>query len=432
MGTFLRRFIKTKEGSLTVEAAIALPVFMCAFLSIIYFIKVINIQNNVQYALNGAANELATYSYLYSISGLQHANDTLNDTVEQSGQLASDHAVKILESFDALGENLEGAKNSTEQLLTGDTSQIDTLEGLYDKSKTSVQNVQEVFKVIKSDPKKEFISIASLFVSSGFVKVKGELSKPLIRFFMRKYADERIFNSKRGPGAYIVVKEGQDPFEIFGLSEDPVFDFSKSRIFVDNKTIDIVVRYKIKTALPINFLPEITMEQRATVRAWLDGDSSGEKKEEKSGSDNSESLWDKSPFDYGTIITEEELKSYPDRYPKSGDAYEVRSINLDATSYKDLNKVKYTAKNSINKFSDKTSKDKNIKSRTLIIVVPEGTLSDSVKKLFEELKTQAKAMNPPVSIIYKEGYGRQNQSAEAGKPEEGSKQTPGTEAAGAK
>jgi len=28
---------------------------------------------------------------------------------------------------------------------------------------------------------------------------------------MRKYIDERIFNSKGGPGAYIVVKEGKDP-----------------------------------------------------------------------------------------------------------------------------------------------------------------------------------------------------------------------------
>jgi len=26
---------------------------------------------------------------------------------------------------------------------------------------------------------------------------------------MRKYIDERIFNSKGGPGAYIVVKEGK-------------------------------------------------------------------------------------------------------------------------------------------------------------------------------------------------------------------------------
>jgi len=33
----------------------------------------------VQYAINGAANEVATYSYLYSISGLQKVNDAITE-----------------------------------------------------------------------------------------------------------------------------------------------------------------------------------------------------------------------------------------------------------------------------------------------------------------------------------------------------------------
>jgi len=49
-----------------------------------------------------------------------------------------------------------------------------------------------------------------LFFSAGYEKIKSELSEPLIKLFMRKYIDERIFNSKGGPGAYIVVKEGKD------------------------------------------------------------------------------------------------------------------------------------------------------------------------------------------------------------------------------
>jgi len=49
-------------------------------------------------------------------------------------------------------------------------------------------------------------------------KIKSELSEPLIKLFMRKYIDERIFNSKGGPGAYIVVKEGKDPLDAFSLT----------------------------------------------------------------------------------------------------------------------------------------------------------------------------------------------------------------------
>jgi len=95
---------------------------------------------------------------------------------------------------------------------------------------------------------------------------------------MRKYIDERIFNSKGGPGAYIVVKEGKDPLDAFSFN---------NRIFTDNKSIDIRVKYKIKTSLPINILPEISIEQRATVRGWMDGDKSAPVKEEP----KEESLW---------------------------------------------------------------------------------------------------------------------------------------------
>jgi len=77
----LKELLKKKDGSLTVEAAISLPLFMCVFLSIAFFMKVVYIHNNVQYAINGAANEVATYSYLYSISGLQKVKGSKSMTI---------------------------------------------------------------------------------------------------------------------------------------------------------------------------------------------------------------------------------------------------------------------------------------------------------------------------------------------------------------
>jgi len=56
----------------------------------------------VQYAINGAANEVATYSYLYSISGLQKVNDAITETTDEYGTTASEHTKEILEAFDAL------------------------------------------------------------------------------------------------------------------------------------------------------------------------------------------------------------------------------------------------------------------------------------------------------------------------------------------
>ena len=51
--------------------------------------------------------------------------------------------------------------------------------------------------------------------------------------------------------------------------------------------------------------------------------------------------------------------------------------------------------------------NKAINSRTFIIVIPEGTLTEEVKTMLEELKSEALKSVPPVKVVYKEGYGRQ-------------------------
>ncbi|ABN53051.1 MAG TPA: pilus assembly protein [Hungateiclostridium thermocellum] len=400
----LKELLKKKDGSLTVEAAISLPLFMCVFLSIAFFMKVVYIHNNVQYAINGAANEVATYSYLYSISGLQKVNDAITETTDEYGTTASEHTKEILEAFDALGDISQQSLESFKGLAAGDTTQIDKLKELYEEGKISVGTVQKVIGEVKENPRKEFISVASLFFSAGYEKIKSELSEPLIKLFMRKYIDERIFNSKGGPGAYIVVKEGKDPLDAFSFN---------NRIFTDNKSIDIRVKYKIKTSLPINILPEISIEQRATVRGWMDGDKSAPVKEEP----KEESLWDKAPFEYGKVITEKELEKYPDKYPNSGHIYEVRSINLDCETYKDIKKAKSSLKSSINKFSSKTKDVAEITSRTFIIVIPEGTLTDEIKAMLEELKSEAASGTPSIEVIYKEGYGRQSNVSDSSEEE---------------
>ncbi|NLP14289.1 MAG: pilus assembly protein [Clostridium sp.] len=394
--------LKNKNGSLTLEAAISLPIFMCVFLTIAFFMRVVYIQNNVQYALNGAANELATYSYLYSVSGFQELNDSASAEMNKHGERASNHTKQLLEAFDAMGDNLQKGLDSVEGgLETGDPKKIENLKELYNQSKISAGTVKNVLNEVKDDPKREFVSIASLFLGAGYENIKDELSEPLIRFFMAKYIDNKIFSSGGSPGAYILAKKGKDPLG--------AFDF-KSRLFTDNKSIDIMVRYKIKTALPINIFPEIPVEQRVTVRGWLDGDAAALSADEDSS--DKESIWDKAPFVYGRYITDEELKKYPSKYPDSGDAYEVRSINLDCSTYKDIKKARSSLKSGINAFLSKTVKDKAIHSRTFIIVIPEGTLTEEVKTMLEELKSEALMADPPVKVVYKEGYGRQKLGSE--------------------
>ena len=53
---------KKEQGSVVVEATIALPVFFVAILLVINFIKIFCVHNRIQFAINSAAHEIASYS----------------------------------------------------------------------------------------------------------------------------------------------------------------------------------------------------------------------------------------------------------------------------------------------------------------------------------------------------------------------------------
>jgi len=65
---------------------------------------------------------------------------------------------------------------------------------------------------------------------------------------------------------------------------------------------------------------------------------------------------------------------------------------LDCETYKDIKKAKSSLKSSINKFSSKTKDVAEITSRTFIIVIPEGTLTDEIKIV--EILTSSNVQGP--------------------------------------
>ena len=59
----IRRFNRDK-GSVTVEASIVFPIFVCVIISIIFLIKAVIVHEIIQHAINEAAHELSAASYL--------------------------------------------------------------------------------------------------------------------------------------------------------------------------------------------------------------------------------------------------------------------------------------------------------------------------------------------------------------------------------
>jgi hypothetical protein len=79
----IRESIKDVKGSITVEGAIALPIFLCIIISVAFLIKVVYINEEIHYAISSAAQEMACTSYLYHVSGLQEKQESFYETIEE-------------------------------------------------------------------------------------------------------------------------------------------------------------------------------------------------------------------------------------------------------------------------------------------------------------------------------------------------------------
>jgi len=397
----ISKFKKNNKGSLTVEAALVLPLFICVILSFALFIKIVYTQSIIQHAINETANELATYSYLYSVSGAQKLHDEKNDYLDEKSSTAKEDINSVVDGIGTLSNAKEVIENKDKDTKNMDfeklSSDIDEIKDLSKEGIANAKNIKEKLENAIKDPKEQIISFASLLAEGAFEDLKGALAAPVIKLMCKKHiANEEIDADRRLKSLGIVN----------GLSG---LDFSETKILYDKENIDIIVRYKVESGLPINFLPNLYFIQRANVRAWLDGDS--QKPGDKEKDESSTNLWGLAPGVRAKKIFELEGKDTPEdvsiiKY-NNGDIIDVTSINLSNKTYDSTNGVKYRIRSSIRKLRDfENTNYPNIKSRTLIVIVPENSFEtrEDVKKLLtDDCLKYAKENN--VILEYKEAYG---------------------------
>ncbi|MDI3477151.1 MAG: hypothetical protein PWQ59_676 [Thermoanaerobacterium sp.] len=72
----------SNKGTITVEASIVLPIFICAILTIGFLTKVVYVHEKIQNVINESANELACFAYLSnkSVEGIKGSLKDLNKT----------------------------------------------------------------------------------------------------------------------------------------------------------------------------------------------------------------------------------------------------------------------------------------------------------------------------------------------------------------
>lgn len=416
--TNVRKKAEKKNGSMTLEATIAIPIFMFAILSIAFFTRVIHIQNQVQKALNQAAIEMASYSYIYHVSGLRNTHDEMKDIFNNAEGRAEERFTTAINVYTSLQKGINDIQDSTNALKNANYTEIEVyktayseIEGVYRDIGDAILTGEELIQKVLEDPKAEMVSTIALLSNGGIEALKGHLGGEYARLIMNKHLDQRVFRPTN-VGAYII-----NP----GNSGIKSIDFTETSIFKDNKTIDLKVSYVVDVRLPINLVPNLNIQQRATIKGFLDGDgsySSGvdagqvieeqkseeklENKEDLENHEEKDSIWDIGPLSRGKLIKEWELERLG--YEQENYIIEVRSIDLYSNTYQEPTRTKSTLKRSIDNFIEKTN-DNIDKKKIFVVVFPEDSLTPKNRKVLNEIKAYS-AQNGITNFYEVEGYGK--------------------------
>lgn len=362
-----------RKGSITVESAIILPVFLFVILSLISIIKIVYVHEMMQYALAETAGDMASSAYILRVSGLQDLNSTINNGLDDKAKI--------------LDEHLNGYNDFCEILSDGE-------EAL-------------------SNPLEEIKSIAVYFLKGAYGDVKTEMLIPIVRLYMEKYLTSGSNTDIDKKLKSLCVENG-----IKGL------DFSDSHFFCnENDDIDIIVRYTISIPVPIKIMPKLKFVQRASARAWLGGDDP--KPVIKEGGEVNEDIWSMDNFSRGRIIRSRFGANLPFSFPviakyDGGKAVMIKSVDTLAMSYQTGDNLKETLMEYIDSLAGYDGQEEpwgskniaihkeDILSKELLLIIPENDAGSRINQILEECR--ARSSMDGISLVI-EKYGIKNTRA---------------------
>lgn len=258
---------------MVVEAVISFTVFLIVVLAIIFLINIFTVHNKIQFAINSAAHELASYSYLYQALGVRGAEQAIQGDGDPYTSRIDDTVAQVVDSMNKI-QRLYGdatqLENSVESIELSPSSLTQIQEQISQLSKDTGQTVESVQKSVNdvtnlfSDSDSLIAGMIYMGVSGGSYVVKSAGATAAAKVLTQKY----LKNGSQDADSYL---------RSYGIADGYAgLDFSGSTMFCDSKKqmIDIVVQYDIDLSFAAIVLPETKLHvvQRVSVPAWLDGD----------------------------------------------------------------------------------------------------------------------------------------------------------------
>lgn len=173
----LRRQLKEEQkGMMVVEAVITFTVFLMVVIAIIYLINVFIIHNKIQFAMNTAAHELASYSYIYQALGIRGAEQQIDADGKPYTTPIDDTATQVVDTLNKIQTLSKSVSNTATAVKQLEVSQ-DSIKDAYnsakqtyedgkatvESTKKSVQQVTDLF----SDPQSLLVGVIYMGVSGA-------------------------------------------------------------------------------------------------------------------------------------------------------------------------------------------------------------------------------------------------------------------------
>lgn len=251
-----------RRGSVTIEAAISLPIFMLVIYVFIYFSTLVYIYERVQYGITEVANEIACTAYIMDKTGLvdiqqktyKDAKKNLNE-FEKQWTSVIENAVNVKQQFDGLVEYtgikdqsiFETAKEkmSTEGIIQYILEVRNRIKSTIESCEALVNQITSFVKYVAEDSSKILLSMGAY---AGLEAVNEAIGVRIASHLMENYISDETLTA----------------LGVYGGASG--LDYSGSSFMLEND--DIIIKVKYKVEFPFFTPLRMPVEQSVTIRAF--------------------------------------------------------------------------------------------------------------------------------------------------------------------
>lgn len=243
----MRRYSNKNRGSLTVEACMAFPVFLCFFLLLLFCVKFACVSLTLDLAVNETAKQIAVSAY-----PIKYLNTLEDDIIEEYG---SKQIPTIEEELGKLPEyaGIGDSDDALADILTGNLPQPD-IKGMIGK--------------VASDYMDGVVGYYTDKAADVYWEYKSGIKYRIAKALMDNFIHEGLINPQNI--RFRLVEFPQSEHE-YALRKEQYSKLGFGGADITRDDVVVQVEYRFDIPLPFFDSQDIRMVHTAVEKAWLKG-----------------------------------------------------------------------------------------------------------------------------------------------------------------